>query len=119
MMDFKKLDGFVESLPEASIPGGELLVTKNGEEVYHKVFGLKDTALNIPASEDDIYWLYSASKVITCVCALQLLEAGKTVTLTFKNDVSPTLLEGSGSLTREDGVYHLTVSAGNFAFIKF
>ncbi len=76
-MNFDRLDSFLESLPDASIPGGELTVMKNGEEKYHKVFGLKDTSQKIPASENDIYWLYSASKVVTCVCALQLLEAGK------------------------------------------
>ena len=48
-----------------------------------------------------------------------LPEAEKTVTLSFKSNASPTLLEGDGSLSREDGIYRLTVPAGGFAFIKF
>lgn len=48
-----------------------------------------------------------------------LSEAAKTVTLSFKNESSPALLECDGKLSREDGVYRLTVPAGGFAFIKF
>lgn len=48
-----------------------------------------------------------------------LPEAEKTVTLSFKNEASPLLLEGDGRLSKEDSVYRVTVPAGGFAFIKF
>lgn len=48
-----------------------------------------------------------------------LPEAEKTVSLSFKNDPSPALLEGDGRLSLENGTYRLTVPAGGFAFIKF
>ena len=48
-----------------------------------------------------------------------LPEAEKTVTVSFKNEASPTLLEGDGRISKEDGVYRVTVPAGGLAFIKF
>ncbi len=48
-----------------------------------------------------------------------LPEAEKTATVSFKNDVSPSLLEGNAKFSKEDGVYRLTIPAGEFAFIKF
>ena len=48
-----------------------------------------------------------------------LPEAEKTATVTFKGEVSPTLLEGDGRLSLEDGTYRITIPAGGFAFIKF
>ena len=48
-----------------------------------------------------------------------LPEAEQTVTITFKQEAAPLVLEGNGILTREDGAYYLTVPAGGFAFIRF
>ena len=48
-----------------------------------------------------------------------LPEAEKTVTVSFKNEATPSLLEGKGKLSKEDGIYRLTIPAGEFAFIKF
>lgn len=48
-----------------------------------------------------------------------LLEAEKTVTVSFKNEASPLLLEGDGRLSKENGIYRLTIPAGGFAFIRF
>ena len=48
-----------------------------------------------------------------------LPEAQKTVTISFKKESFPTLLEGDGQLSKENGIYRLTVPAGGFAFIKF
>ena len=47
-----------------------------------------------------------------------LSEAEKTVSLTFKNEASPALLEGSGKLEKNGDTSKLTVPAGDFAFIK-
>ena len=76
-MESKKLDTLLRSLPSAGIPGGELIITHKGETVYHNVFGVSDTDTAKPTSKSDIYWLYSTSKVITCMSALQLIEKGK------------------------------------------
>ncbi len=48
-----------------------------------------------------------------------LPEAKKTVTVSFKNEASPTVLEGKGTLSKEAGAYRLTIPAGEFTFIKF
>ena len=48
-----------------------------------------------------------------------LPEADKTVKLTFGKGESPTLCEGKAKLEKDGDNYRLTVSAGDFAFIKF
>ena len=48
-----------------------------------------------------------------------LPEADKTVTVSFKENVSPTVLEGGGILEKDDDIYHLNIPAGDWAFIKF
>ena len=50
---------------------------------------------------------------------VQLPEAETTVTLSFKDGRIPELCEGEGRLITENGVYKLTIPAGEFAFIKF
>lgn len=48
-----------------------------------------------------------------------LHEADKTVAVSFKGDVTPTVLEGTGTLCRDGEGYKLTVPAGDWAFIRF
>jgi hypothetical protein len=48
-----------------------------------------------------------------------LSEADQTVAVTFKGNVDPVVLEGKGSLCRDEEGYKLTVPAGDWAFIRF
>ena len=50
---------------------------------------------------------------------VKLPEAETTVTIEFKEGRNPTLLEGDSVLTTENGVYKVTIPAGDWAFIKF
>ena len=75
-MDFKKLDAFMEEMPKRGIPSCELAITRNGEAIYRKCVGFSDVEQTVPTSENDVYWIFSATKVITCIAAMQLLERG-------------------------------------------
>ena len=48
-----------------------------------------------------------------------LTEADASVTVTFKENVSPALLEGDGSIMKDGETYRVSVPAGGFAFIAF
>ena len=48
-----------------------------------------------------------------------LPEADASVTVTFKENVSPSLLEGDGSIMKDGEMYRVSVPAGGFAFIAF
>lgn len=63
-------------MPERGVPACELAVTKDGETVYRKSVGFSDSAKTKPACPDDIYWIFSATKVITCTAAMRLVESG-------------------------------------------
>jgi len=59
------------------IPGGALLIARNGKIAYYKSFGWLDAAANTPMPKDAIFRIYSMSKPITSVAAMILVEHGK------------------------------------------
>ena len=76
-MDFTKLDKLIDSLPACGIPMCDLAVTYKGELVYRHSSGYSDAELTKPTSADDIYWIYSNTKITTCIAAMRLIEEGK------------------------------------------
>ena len=58
-------------------PGCELGVSINGEVVYRKNVGYADHAKTRLLSGNDISWIFSCSKVITCLAAVRILDEGK------------------------------------------
>ncbi len=73
----KRLSALLHTLPSHNIPASELWVQKNGETLFHECVGYKDAAQTLPASESDLYYLYSSSKIMTVTAALILVEEGK------------------------------------------
>ena len=68
-MDFSALTTFLDALKgKKSIPSVDCAVSLQGQRVYRH---------SANAGQDDLYFLYSVSKVITCTAAAQLLERGK------------------------------------------
>ena len=76
-MNFSKVDQFINEMPQRGLPGCELAVSVKGEAVYRKTVGFADTELKRPLSGNDISWIFSCSKVITCLGAMRLIEEGK------------------------------------------
>lgn len=75
---FEPLTAFVDSLSgHYGIPSCDLIVYKDGEEVYRHLAGFSDAEGKVPASPNDLYRLYSATKVCTCTAALRLIDEGK------------------------------------------
>lgn len=66
------LDGFLAY----GIPGFDCVVYSGGREVYRHWNGFRDIARTVPIDGSESYYLYSASKPITCTAALQLYEKG-------------------------------------------
>lgn len=76
-MNFKKLDAFMNQMPARSYTGCELAVAKDGEIVYRTGVGYSNAAKTKPVSNRDLYWIFSATKVITCIAAMRLVEEGR------------------------------------------
>ncbi len=77
-MNFTKLTEYLDSLEtNYKIPGGDCIICQNHETIYRHGFGFSDYEKKKPVDPNDIYMLYSASKVITMTAVLQLIEQGK------------------------------------------
>lgn len=76
-MNFSKLDNYMNKMPLCGIPACELSVSKDGEIIYRKGVGYSDSEKTKPVSNNDLYWIFSATKVITCIAAMRLVESGE------------------------------------------
>ena len=59
------------------VPGFDCSVFHNHEEIFRYRAGYADLETKTPITENTLYNLYSNTKVITCVAAMQLFEQGK------------------------------------------
>lgn len=77
-MRFQKLTQFLDSLDETfGLPSIDCQITHGNEIVYRHSAGYADAAKTRPVEPDTLYYLYSATKVITVTAAMQLIEAGR------------------------------------------
>lgn len=74
-MDFSKLTDYLTHLDHNLIPDCEIVVYKDHECIYKNAFSKPD--YDNKEAEKDTYFLFSATKVITCTAALRLVEEGK------------------------------------------
>ena len=101
-MNKKPIDEYLDSLHLAGIPSCELIITHKGAPVYHKCAGYSNEEKTRPTSEKDIYWLFSATKVITCIAAMRLVERG---IISLDDPVSKYIPEyGEVTVIGDDGV---------------
>ena len=61
---------------EYQLPGFDCAVWQHGKEIYRYMKGVADCATQAPITSSTLYNLYSNTKVIACVAALQLYERG-------------------------------------------
>ena len=76
-MQWNKLTRYLDSLSETyGIPAVDCRIAKGYEVVYRHAAGYADTAKTRPVSPDDVYFVYSATKVVTVAAVMQLVERG-------------------------------------------
>lgn len=76
-MNLKKMELLIDGIIKKGIPGADCIVKQGYETIFRYNVGYADKEAQIPMQGNELFYLYSASKVITCVAALQLLENGK------------------------------------------
>lgn len=77
-MNFTRLTEYLDSLQSNyKIPGGDCIICQNHETLYRHSFGFSDYEKQKPVDRNDIYMLFSASKIITITAVLQLIEQEK------------------------------------------
>lgn len=78
MYTFSSLEKYLDTiLVKEKVPGFDCIVTHNGKEVFRHMGGYQDLENAIPMKGSEHYFIYSASKVITCAAALHAFEEGK------------------------------------------
>lgn len=68
------LDYFVDKY---NVPGVDCIVRKEHKTVFRYFTGMRDIENNIKMNGNELYLIFSMTKLITCAAALQLFEKGK------------------------------------------
>lgn len=76
-MDFTDLKVFLDKITKWRIPGADCIVYYQNKPVFRYSAGFADVEKRRPVTAGNLYYLYSATKLITCAAALQLLEKGR------------------------------------------
>lgn len=67
-----------DAISQKAIPGGVVLVARNGKVVFHKAYGLHSYSDTIHVEKDDLYDLASVTKISSALPAvMQLYDQGK------------------------------------------
>ncbi|MBQ8895013.1 MAG: beta-lactamase family protein [Clostridia bacterium] len=75
---FEKVTEYLnQTVPGEIIPGCDLLIYRKGELIYRKQFGWRNYLKTEGVREDDYYFLYSCTKVMTTAAAMSLVEQGR------------------------------------------
>ena len=73
---FEKTKAFCDSFLERGIPGFDFAVYQNGKCILRHMNGYSDVENKIKINGTERYNIYSCSKMLTCVGAMQLWEKG-------------------------------------------
>ena len=76
-MKFDRLRAFQDKLVADRIPGNDCIIMKDHKQIYRYMTGFADMENRREMSGDELYFFWSASKVITTSLALKLHEEGK------------------------------------------
>jgi CubicO group peptidase (beta-lactamase class C family) len=68
---------FRNEVTTGKIAGAILLIQQHGKPVYHESFGVQDVVSKAPITDQTIFRLFSMTKAITSVVAVQLIDEGK------------------------------------------
>jgi len=68
---------FNDAIKNKQIPAAAVYIAVDGKAVYHKGFGKKDIASNVPLKKTDIFRIASMTKAVTATASMQLVEKGK------------------------------------------
>ena len=98
----ERTKAFCDSFLELGLPGFDLTVYKDGECILRHMNGYSDLENKVKINGSERYNIYSCSKVITCVSALQLWERGLFSLEDKLSDYMPEFAEMT--VNTEDGI---------------
>ena len=110
----------LQAIAEGGIPGGQILVARNGNVVYDKSFGYFDFAKSKEVEFSDIYDLASVTKGAATVPAMMLLRDEYRIKTTNKLSDFVKELKGTNkeNLSFRDALFHETGLPGGYPFYR-
>lgn len=75
-MDFTLLSDYLSSLSTDLVPGMDLCVCREHEEIFRKFVGFRDREKGLKMNGKEKYWIFSATKVFTATAGMQCVERG-------------------------------------------
>ncbi len=76
-MNFLKLEKYIDSLADSGIPGCDCAVYSGYRQIFRHMQGYRDYAKTSPVSDNDLYMMFSVTKVLTCAAIMRLHEEGR------------------------------------------
>ena len=76
-MDFTALKNFMDHMAQTRTPGNAVEVYLHNQLVFRYACGVSDLENRIPMTGEEMFHIYSCSKVATVTAGAQLLERGK------------------------------------------
>ncbi len=76
-MNLQGITEYLDSLKKRGIPSVDCLVYKNHEQIYRYMNGTADAAGTKQIAGDELYLMFSMTKVQTMIAIMQLVEQGK------------------------------------------
>ncbi len=99
-MDFEKLTRYLDSLEERGIPSVDCMIYKNHELLYRHRNGTTDERKTKRIQGDELYLMFSMTKLQTMTAFLQLVEQGK---LSLEDEVGRYLPAYKKLTVKKDG----------------
>jgi CubicO group peptidase (beta-lactamase class C family) len=106
-MDFTPLSRFIDHITAWRIPWAEVAVMHRNETVFRYRNGYSNLEEKLPIEEDRIINLYSMTKIMTCVAAMQLIERGAMLLNDPISAYMPEYAEMTVRMTQADGTARL------------
>ncbi len=108
------------AMKEGAIPGGQILVARNGNIVYDKSFGYFDFANSKEVESSDIYDLASVTKGAATVPAMMLVRDQFNIKTSTKLSDYIKELKGTNkeNLSFRDALFHETGLQGGYPFYR-
>lgn len=98
-MNFDKITEYLDSLvTKEDIPSVDCIIYKDHEMLYRHLNGTNDKAKTIPVRDNQLYLMFSMTKVQTMIAFMQLVEQGK---ISLEDDVKD-YLPAYGNLLYEE-----------------
>jgi CubicO group peptidase (beta-lactamase class C family) len=73
----QKIEAYVKPVFSSTNPGAAILISKNGNNIFRKSYGMAHMELEIPVEPHMVFRIGSITKQFTAICILILYEKGK------------------------------------------